>query len=59
MAMATFAAIAGNVLLIPGFNEVGAAWATVAAEAVLLAGTYYGVRRFTRMQRDDDDSDPG
>jgi O-antigen/teichoic acid export membrane protein len=59
MAVATFAAIAGNVLLIPGFDELGAAWATVAAEAVLLAGTYYGVRRFTRMQRDDDDSDPG
>lgn len=58
MAMATFAAIAGNVLLIPGFDELGAAWATVAAEAVLLAGTYYGVRRFARMQRDDDDSDP-
>jgi O-antigen/teichoic acid export membrane protein len=59
MAMATFTAIAGNVLLIPMFDELGAAWATVAAETVLLAGTYYGVRRFTRMQRDDDDSDSG
>jgi O-antigen/teichoic acid export membrane protein len=59
MAMATSAAIAGNVLLIPMFDELGAAWATVAAEAILLAGTCYGVRRFTRIQREDDDSDPG
>jgi O-antigen/teichoic acid export membrane protein len=58
MAMATFVAIAGNLLLIPMFGELGAAWATVVAEAVLLAGTGYGVRRFTRIQRDGDDSDP-
>lgn len=57
MAFATFAAIAGNALLIPGFDELGAAWATVIAEAILLLGTYYGVRRFTRIQRADANSD--
>lgn len=51
MAFATVAAVAGNVLLIPTFGEMGAAWATVAAEAVLLLGTALGVRRFTRIQR--------
>lgn len=51
MALATVAAIAGNVLLIPTFGEMGAAWATVFAETVLLLGTGLGVRRFTRIQR--------
>lgn len=57
MALATFVAIAGNILLIPVYGELGAAWATVIAETVLLLGTYYGVRRFTRIQRADADSD--
>lgn len=57
MAIATFVAVAGNLLLIPMFGELGAAWATVAAETVLLVGTYYGVRRFTAMQHGNDDSD--
>ncbi|WP_407354021.1 polysaccharide biosynthesis C-terminal domain-containing protein [Luteimonas sp. R10] len=56
MALATVAAITGNVLLIPAFGEMGAAWATVAAETVLLLGTGYGVRRFTRIQRADANS---
>ncbi len=45
MAMATMVAVAGNVLLIPQFSEMGAAWATVAAEAALLFGTWLGVRK--------------
>lgn len=57
MAFATFTAVAGNILLIPAFAELGAAWATVIAETVLLIGTYYGVRRFTRIQRSHADSD--
>ncbi|TWI01769.1 O-antigen/teichoic acid export membrane protein [Luteimonas cucumeris] len=57
MALATLAAIAGNVLLIPAHHELGAAWATVIAETVLLLGTYFGVRRFTRIQRANADSD--
>lgn len=56
MALATLAAITGNVVLIPLYGELGAAWATVIAETVLLLGTIYGVRRFTRIQREDDDS---
>lgn len=58
MALATFAAIAGNALLIPVLGDLGAAWATVAAETVLLLGTCYGVRRFTRIQRADANSAP-
>jgi O-antigen/teichoic acid export membrane protein len=56
MALATVAAIVGNALLIPRFAELGAAWATVIAETILLIGTYYGVSRFTRIQQGDDDS---
>lgn len=57
MAFATITAITGNVLLIPEYGELGAAWATVIAETILLLGTYYGVRRFTRIQRADANSD--
>ena len=46
MAAATLVTIALNAVLIPGFGETGAAWATVAAETALLLGTQYGVRRF-------------
>jgi O-antigen/teichoic acid export membrane protein len=53
MALATVAAVAGNLLLIPTFGVMGAAWATVIAETVLLLGTGLGVRRFTRIQRAD------
>lgn len=56
MALATLAAITGNVVLIPLYDEIGAAWATVFAETVLLLGTLYGVRRFTRIQREGADS---
>lgn len=56
MALATLAAIAGNVVLIPLYDVMGAAWATVAAETVLLLGTLYGVRRFTAVRREDADS---
>ncbi|MCL1634892.1 polysaccharide biosynthesis C-terminal domain-containing protein [Luteimonas sp. SX5] len=59
MAFATVAAVAGNALVIPAYGDLGAAWATVAAETILLLGTYYGVRRFTRIQRAGDDSDRG
>lgn len=46
MAVATLVAIVLNVLLIPRFSGIGAAWATVAGELVLLLGTAQGVRRF-------------
>ncbi|TKR32853.1 flippase [Luteimonas gilva] len=59
MALATLAAIAGNVILIPLYRELGAAWATVIAETVLLLGTFYGVRRFTRIQHVDADNGRG
>ena len=48
MAWATAVAVGLNAALIPRFGEMGAAWATVVAELVLLAGTWYGVRRFYR-----------
>ncbi|NUS38010.1 MAG: oligosaccharide flippase family protein [Lysobacter sp.] len=51
MAVSTVAVIALNALLIPRFGEQGAAWATVAGETVLLAGTALGVRRFHRVKR--------
>ncbi|HJR72664.1 MAG TPA: polysaccharide biosynthesis C-terminal domain-containing protein [Luteimonas sp.] len=51
IALATLAAVTGNVSLIPSYGIMGAAWATVIAETVLLLGTFYGVRRFTRTQR--------
>jgi O-antigen/teichoic acid export membrane protein len=46
MAMATVVAVALNAVLIPFFDEFGAASATVASEAVLLLAMYRGVRRF-------------
>jgi O-antigen/teichoic acid export membrane protein len=51
MAMATVVAVLANILLIPRFGAHGAAWATVASELVLLAGTYWGVQKFNRPQR--------
>ncbi|MEZ0469167.1 polysaccharide biosynthesis C-terminal domain-containing protein [Luteimonas salinilitoris] len=48
MATATFAAIALNAMLIPVFDEFGAAAATVAAELLLLSAMYRGVRRVKR-----------
>ncbi|MEJ1097954.1 MULTISPECIES: polysaccharide biosynthesis C-terminal domain-containing protein [unclassified Pseudoxanthomonas] len=45
MAWATVAAVVLNVLLIPEFNEFGAAAATVVAEILLLLSMYLGVRR--------------
>ncbi len=56
IALATLAAVAGNVALIPSYGIMGAAWATVIAETVLLLGTFYGVRRFTLIQRTRADS---
>jgi len=51
MAIATGVVVLLNVLLIPRFNELGAASATVIGEGVLLLGTYYCVRRFARPSR--------
>lgn len=48
MAWATLAAIVLNVLLIPVFDEFGAAAATVVAEALLLIAMYRGVRGIRR-----------
>lgn len=48
MAAATIAAIALNAMLIPVFDEFGAAAATVAAEILLLWAMYRGVRRIQR-----------
>jgi len=48
MALATAVAVALNVLLIPFFNELGAASATVVAEAVVLLAMYRGVRRLSQ-----------
>jgi len=45
MAASTVVAIVLNLLLIPFFDEMGAAVATVLAEAVLLLAMYRGVRR--------------
>ena len=50
MAWATGVAIVLNAALIPFFHEIGAAWATVAAETVLLVGTWHGVRHFHRAK---------
>ncbi|KAB8313985.1 oligosaccharide flippase family protein [Tolypothrix campylonemoides VB511288] len=54
IAFATVAAIALNVALIPRLGEFGAAWGTVGAELLLLAGTWLGVRRFHRIERERD-----
>jgi len=59
MALATLAAVAANVVLIPPYREMGAAWATVIAETVLLLGTFYGVRRFAGIRRADADRGGG
>jgi len=50
MVWATVVAILLNAALIPNFGEMGAAWATVVAELVLLAGTWWGVRHFKRAK---------
>ena len=50
MAWATGVAILLNGALIPDFGVMGAAWATVTAELVLLAGTWHGVRQFRRTK---------
>ncbi len=50
MAIAAMAAVVLNVLLIPRFAEQGAAFATVAAEALLLALMYRGARRANRQE---------
>jgi O-antigen/teichoic acid export membrane protein len=50
MAWATVVAVLLNAALIPNFGELGAAWATVTAELVLLAGTWHGVRHFKRAK---------
>jgi O-antigen/teichoic acid export membrane protein len=49
MALSTAAAVLLNVLLIPHFNEMGAAVATVLAETLLLLAMYRGVGRIRRM----------
>lgn len=48
IAAATAFTIAANALMIPHFQELGAAWATVLGELALLLGTVWGVRRFHR-----------
>jgi O-antigen/teichoic acid export membrane protein len=50
MAWATAVAILLNAALIPNFGVMGAAWATVTAELVLLVGTWHGVRQFRRAK---------
>ncbi|MGO4550151.1 lipopolysaccharide biosynthesis protein [Lysobacter sp. 2RAF19] len=50
MAWATGVAILLNAALIPAYGVVGAAWATVTAELVLLAGTWHGVRQLRRAK---------
>ena len=45
MAAAALVAIALNLALVPRYLEMGAAWATVVAEGVLLYAMYRGVRR--------------
>ncbi|RDZ27430.1 lipopolysaccharide biosynthesis protein [Lysobacter silvisoli] len=45
MLAAAVAAIALNAVLIPRYGELGAAWATVAAEALLLLAMWRSVRR--------------
>lgn len=52
MALAALAAVALNALLIPRYAELGAASATIAAEAVLLLTMVRGVRRMPRPQGD-------
>lgn len=49
MALSTAAAVLLNVLLIPHFNVMGAAVATVLAETLLLLAMYRGVGRIRRM----------
>jgi O-antigen/teichoic acid export membrane protein len=50
MAWATGVAILLNGALIPDYGVMGAAWATVVAELVLLAGTWHGVRQLRRAK---------
>jgi O-antigen/teichoic acid export membrane protein len=49
--VSTIVVIVLNVVLIPRYGEHGAAWATVAGETMLLAGTALGVRRFHHIKR--------
>jgi O-antigen/teichoic acid export membrane protein len=51
IAVATLFVVVLNVVLIPHYTGVGAAWATVAGELVLLLGTWIGVRRFRATER--------
>ncbi|MFC5569105.1 lipopolysaccharide biosynthesis protein [Lysobacter yangpyeongensis] len=46
MGLAAAVTISLDVLLIPAYHEMGAAWAIVAGECVLLATTWIGARRF-------------
>ena len=57
MAWATLVAVGLNAALIPRHGEMGAAWATVVAELILLAGTWHGVRRFYRDKRPKNEGD--
>jgi len=57
MAWATLVAVGLNAALIPRYGEMGAAWATVVAELILLAGTWHGVRRFYRDKRPKNEGD--
>ena len=50
MALAAVAAVLLNVALIPEWGERGAAWATVAAEALLLALMAYGAHRVRKAE---------
>lgn len=50
MALAALAAVALNVVLIPRYQVMGAAMATVAAEMLLLGAMYVGVRRMARQE---------
>ena len=46
MGLAAAVTIVMDVLLIPGYSELGAAWAIVTGEVVLLATTWIGARKF-------------
>lgn len=52
MASCALAAVALNLLLIPAFAEMGAAIATVIAEALLLGSLYRGARRVDALELD-------
>ena len=52
MALAALAAVLLNLALIPAFAEMGAAIATVIAEALLLGLMYRGARRVDALELD-------